>query len=71
MLEKGNNQIRVHASLAAAGALKLSGSDSRRQLGRNPLRSGRTLRRPRVLYMSQDPPGTESHLMQTLAAGPI
>jgi Ca-activated chloride channel family protein len=68
MLEAGNNQIRVHASLAAAGALKLSGVIRAGNSGEIRFDRAVTLRRPRVLYVSQDPVGTESHLMQTLTA---
>ena len=67
-LEKGRNQIRVHASLAAAGALKLSGAIRAGNSGEIHFDRAVTLRRPRVLYLSDDPAGTESHLMQTLKA---
>jgi uncharacterized membrane protein len=68
-LEPGINQLRVHASLAAAGAVDLSGSISAAQLGEVRFDQALTLRRPRVLYLSQDPAGTETHLLQTLEAG--
>jgi Ca-activated chloride channel family protein len=67
-LEKGSNRIRVHASLATAGALNLSGVISAGRLGEVRFDQAVNLRRPRVLYVSQDPEGSESHLMQTLAA---
>ena len=40
-LEKGDNQVRVHASLTAAGALSLAGVIQADGLGRNPIRSRR------------------------------
>jgi Mg-chelatase subunit ChlD len=67
-LEKGTNQIRVHASLSAAGALNLAGSIRAGSLGEIRFDRALTLRRPKVLYLSQDPEGTETHLMQTLTA---
>ena len=68
-LEKGDNQVRVHASLTAAGALNLSGTIQANSLGEIRFDRAVTLRRPKVLYVSQDPEGTEAHLLQTLAAG--
>ncbi len=69
-LEAGANQVRLHPSIVTAGAINLSGVLKSAELG-GDVRFDRsvTLRRPRVLYVSQDPEGTESHLMQTLAAG--
>ena len=70
-LEKGSNQIRVHASLTAAGAVNLSGVIRADKLGEIRFDRAVTLRRPEVLYISQDPEGSESHLMQTLVAGAV
>ena len=67
-LEKGDNQVRVHASLTAAGALSLAGVIQANGLGDIRFDRAVTLRRPKVLFISQDPAGTEMHLLQTLAA---
>ena len=67
-LEKGDNQVRVHASLTAAGALSLAGVIQADGLGEIRFDRAVTLRRPKVLFISQDPAGTETHLLQTLAA---
>ena len=67
-LEKGDNQVRVHASLTAAGALSLAGVIQADGLGEIRFDRAVTLRRPKVLYISQDPAGTGTHLLQTLAA---
>ena len=67
-LEKGDNQVRVHASLTAAGALSLTGVIQANGLGEIRFDRAVTLRRPKVLYISQDPAGTETNLLQTLAA---
>ncbi len=67
-LEKGDNQVRVHASLTAAGALSLAGVIQAGSLGEIRFDRAVTLRRPKVLYISQDPAGTGTHLLQTLTA---
>lgn len=67
-LERGSNAVRVHARITAAGALSLSGSMRADNLGEIRFDRAMTLRRPKVLYVSQDPEGTESHLLQTLSA---
>jgi Ca-activated chloride channel homolog len=67
-LEQGDNQVRVHASLSAAGAISLAGVIRADGLGEIRFDRAVTLRRPKVLFVSEDPPGTESHLLQTLAA---
>src|SRR5579862_1235610 len=67
-LEKGSNQIRVHASLTTAGALNLSGVIRAGNLGTIQFDRAVNLRRPKVLYVSQDPEGSEAHLLQTLSA---
>ena len=67
-LEKGTNQIRVHASLRAAGALNLSGSLRADNLGDVRFDRALNLRRPKVLFITQDPEGAEKHLLDTLSA---
>ncbi len=67
-LAKGSNQVRVHASLTEAGVLNLAGIIRAGALGEIRFDRAVTLRRPKVLYISQDPEGTEANLMQTLAA---
>jgi uncharacterized membrane protein len=68
VLEPGLNQVRVYASLSAAGAIDLSGTIRAEGLGEVRFAQVLPLRRPRVLFLSQDPPGTESHLLGALAA---
>jgi hypothetical protein len=67
-LEQGTNHLRVHASLNTPGAVDLSGTISAPELGEAQFAQALTLKRPRVLYVSQDPAGTESHLLTTLEA---
>jgi Ca-activated chloride channel homolog len=67
-LEQGPNQLRVHTSLSTAGAVDLAGTLGARDLGSVRFAQEVTLRRPRVLFLSQDPPGTEAHLLRMLEA---
>jgi Mg-chelatase subunit ChlD len=67
-LEPGTNQVRVHARLTTSGAIDLAGVVRAPGLGEARFAQSMTLRRPRVLYVSQDPPGAEEHLFKTLEA---
>lgn len=67
-LQSGENQVRVHTSVSAAGALSLTGNIEANGLGDIRFERAITLRRPKVLFISQDPPGTEAHLLETLTA---
>src|SRR6185369_13463555 len=67
-LEPGNNQLRVHASLNVEGAVDISGVVKTSSAGEVRFEQAITLRRPRVLYVSQDPAGTEANLLNTLQA---
>jgi uncharacterized membrane protein/uncharacterized protein YegL len=58
----------VHASLSTPGALNLSGVVRADGFGAVRFDRAIMLRRPKVLFVSQDPEGTEAHLLQTLAA---
>jgi Ca-activated chloride channel family protein len=68
-LEPGSNRLRVHASLTTAGAVDLAGAIGAEGLGSARFVSAVTLRRPRVLLLSEDPAGTEAHLVHALEAG--
>jgi hypothetical protein len=67
-LAAGVNPVRMHTSLNTPGALELSiairaqGSDEVR------LDQAVTLRRPKALYLSPDPPGIDGHLTNALTA---
>jgi len=67
-LDRGENLLRVHASLEATGAIELTGAIRAEGLGEARFAQAVTLRRPRALILSQDPAGSESHLRQTLEA---
>ena len=68
-IEAGSNPIRVYANLNIAGAVDIAGIVRAADLGEVHFEQAITLRRPRVLYVSQDPAGTEAHFLDTLKAG--
>ncbi|HET8548673.1 MAG TPA: VWA domain-containing protein [Bryobacteraceae bacterium] len=68
-IEPGSNQLRVHANLNVSGAVEISATVRAGDLGEVHYEQAVTLRRPRVLYVSQDPAGTEAHFLDTLRAG--
>jgi Ca-activated chloride channel family protein len=67
-LAAGTNQFRAHASVSAAGAIELAGRVGAPGLGEAHFDSALTLRRPRVLLITNDPADAEAHLMRTLEA---
>jgi len=67
-LAQGENQIRVTASIAAAGAIDISGSVKTADLGEINFEQAVNLRRPRLLYLSQDAGGMEKHIFGTLSS---
>jgi len=68
VLEPGLNRIRVYASLSESGAFDLSGTIRTAELGEVRFAQALVLRRPRVLYVSEDPPGAGRHLLELLEA---
>ena len=67
-LTAGTNQFRAHASISATGAIELAGRVGAAGLGEAHFDSALTLRRPRVLLVTNDPAEAEAHLMRTLEA---
>jgi Ca-activated chloride channel family protein len=67
-IEPGINHFRVHASVSTSGAVDLAGKISAPDLGDARFEQAVTLRKPQVLLITQDPPGTETHLTKTLEA---
>ncbi|MEO8659940.1 MAG: VWA domain-containing protein [Bryobacteraceae bacterium] len=67
-VDEGVSQLRLHTSLSTTGAVNLAGTVHSQELGDARFEQAVTLRRPRILYVSSDPEGTESHLFATLAA---
>jgi uncharacterized membrane protein len=67
-LDAGENQVRVHTSVNVSGAIEIAGVIKSEELGEARFRQAVTLRRPRVLFVSQDPAGSEAHLLKALQA---
>jgi len=67
-LAAGENHIRVRASLNAAGAIDLSGAVRAPGLGESHFESAVSVRRPKVLWISQDIAGSERHIADLLTA---
>ncbi len=65
-LEAGENHLRMRSSISAVGAVDLAGTLSAPQLGDTRFEQAVNVTRPKVLLLSQDPAGTESHLVQAL-----
>src|SRR5215471_563238 len=67
-LQAGSNSVRLHTSLNTPGALDLSISIHSEDGGDVRFEQTVTLRRPKVLYISDDTPDLDAHLPQTLQA---
>lgn len=67
-LEAGENRVRIRTSLNAAGAIDLSGKIEAAGLGESRFEDAVAVRRPRVSWISEDPPGTEGHIVDVLTA---
>ncbi|MEJ5368935.1 MAG: VWA domain-containing protein [Bryobacteraceae bacterium] len=67
-LQPGENQLSVRASVSTPGAIDLQLRLQAGPLGEASLEQAVSVRRPRVLYLTQDPPGMERNLLATLSA---
>jgi uncharacterized membrane protein len=67
-LAEGSNRLRLQASVNSVGAIALAGKISAGSLGEARFEDAVTLRRPRVLLVSHDPPDSEMHLQRVLEA---
>ena len=67
-LMRGANHLRLQANINSAGAIELAGKVSAAELGETRFEQAVTLRRPRALLVSNDPPSSEQHLLRTLQA---
>jgi Ca-activated chloride channel homolog len=67
-LNAGVNPIRMHTSLETPGALDLSIAVRTQGSGEIHVDQAVILRRPKALYLSEDPPGADSHLPAALTA---
>jgi Mg-chelatase subunit ChlD len=67
-LATGESRVRLHASLGISGAVEVQGRLSAEGLGELRFTQAVTLRRPRLLYLSQDPAGSGTNLLNVLKA---
>ena len=67
-LEAGSNSVMVNVSIATPGAIDLAGVIQTTDQGEARFEQAIHLRRPKLLYLSQDAAGMESHLFGVLAA---
>ena len=65
-LENGLNLVRIHARLNWSGAAVISGRIVAGRLGELPFEQAIDLKRAKVLFLSQDPPGADGDLVQAL-----
>jgi uncharacterized membrane protein len=70
-LEPGANRLHVTASLATPGAIDLVVAVRTPSLGDLRFEQAISLRRPRLLYLSMDARGMESHIISTLQAAQV
>lgn len=67
-LARGENSLRLHASMNTPGALDIAVAIRAGALGEVRFDQAVVLRQPKVLYVSQDPAAEDSHFPATLAA---
>jgi uncharacterized membrane protein/uncharacterized protein YegL len=67
-LLQGENRVRIRTALNAAGAIDLSGKVSAPGLGESQFENAVAVRRPKVVWVSEDPEGTEEHIVGVLTA---
>jgi Ca-activated chloride channel homolog len=66
-LQAGENHLRIRSSITAVGAVDLAGIITAPGLGDTRFEQAVNVTRPKVLLLSQDPAGTESHLVEALS----
>jgi Ca-activated chloride channel homolog len=65
-LSEGTNHLRLQATVNSAGAIAMAGKISAGSLGEARFEDAVTLRKPRALLISHDPPESEVHLQRVL-----
>jgi len=68
-LDAGDNSLRVFSAISAAGAIDLSAVIRTEDQGEVRFEQALMVRRPRVLYVSQDSPGVDKDLLGVLENG--
>jgi uncharacterized protein YegL len=67
-LAAGENRVRIRTALNAAGAIDLSGKVVAAGMGESRFENAVAVRRPKVVWVSEDPEGTEEHIVGVLTA---
>jgi uncharacterized membrane protein/uncharacterized protein YegL len=67
-LAQGENRVRIRTSLNAAGAIDISGHIEAAGMGESRFENAVTVRRPKLVWVSEDPEGTEEHIVSVLTA---
>jgi uncharacterized membrane protein len=67
-LTEGTNHLRLQAVVNSSGAIAIAGKISAPSLGEARFEDAITLRKPRALVISHDPPESEAHLQRVLDA---
>ncbi len=70
-LAAGANSVRLNARVKSIGVVAIGGKIQTPSAGEARFEQAIELRRARVLYLSQDPPGTDTNLLGTLAEANI
>jgi len=68
-LEPGVNTLRVHARLNTTGATSISGRIQTDRFGELPFEQAIAMRRAKLLYLSQDPTGSDLNLLHVFEQG--
>jgi len=68
-LSAGVNTLRVHARLNTTGATSISGRILTSKFGELPFEQAIAMRRAKVLYLSQDPAGSDLNLLRVFEQG--
>ncbi len=67
-LAAGENRVTIRAAVNTVGALEVAGKVSAPGLRSTPFEYALTARRPRVLFVSDDPAGADDHLLRILSS---
>ncbi len=67
-LNAGLNELTINSSVATSGVIHLSGSIGSSELGEARFDQAVSIKKPRLLYVSQDPAETETNLAKAMEA---
>lgn len=67
-LKPGTNELTVTASVMTSGVIQLSGTIGSEELGEARFDQAVFIQKPRMLYVSQDPSGTDANFMNAVSS---